>query len=176
MPYIFAQRSSEAYRRSARCYLRRVIDYHSGGHVSLLQSLEDVIDRGQGLELDVRLHLAFDAEGERLDHVLAIPDERASHGGAVGHDVKERHRYVSRRQPDQHARAALARHADALPESNERGGGDQNAMGSAASLFLQGRCGIAALCVEYKIGAELLGMIEFCVVDVDRGDEQSHRL
>ena len=48
----------------------------------------------------------------------------------------KRHGKIARRQSDQHAGAALARHADALLERAERRGGDQHAVGTAVGALL----------------------------------------
>ena len=43
-----------------------------------------------GCNFDIGLDLAFGGKCQRLGHILAITDEGAADGDAVGHDVKKR--------------------------------------------------------------------------------------
>ena len=142
----------------------------------MLEPVEDLVDRRQRLQLDIGLDLALGGEGERFGHILARADERTADGDAVRHHVEERNREFARRQPDQDASAALAGHANALLECDERGRRNQNAMSSAAGLLLHGGCRVAGLGVDHEIGAKALGVGELAVIDVDRADEESHGL
>ena len=140
----------------------------------MLEPVEDLVDRRQRLQLDIGLDLALGGEGERLGHVPARADKRAADGEAVCHHIEQRDRELARRQPDQNACAALAGHANALPERAERGRGDQHAMSAAAGrLFHRGRR-VASLGIDHEIRAEALGVRELAVVDVDRTDLEAH--
>ena len=109
-------------------------------HIAMLQAVEDLVNRGQRLQLDIGLDLASDGESQRFGHILARSDERTTDGDAIRDDVKERDRKFARRQTDQHASATFPGHADALFECAERGRCNQNAMSSAAGRLLDSRC------------------------------------
>jgi len=49
----------------------------------MFKPLQNLIDRGQWLQLDVGLYLALGREGERFGHVLAGANERPSDCNAV---------------------------------------------------------------------------------------------
>ena len=97
----------------------REVQHDPRGHLTMLQAVEDVVDRPERLQFDIGLHLAVGREGQRLGHLLAVAHERAADGDAVRHHVEERHRDVARRQPDQRAGAPLAGHRDPLLERVE---------------------------------------------------------
>ncbi len=99
------------------------------------ETVEDLVDRGQGLQLDIRFDLACGGEGQRLSHVLARAHERAADRDAIGYHVEKRNGEFARRQTDQDARAQLAGHADALLKGDERGRGNQDAMSAAAGFL-----------------------------------------
>ena len=83
---------------------------------------------------------------------------------------------IARRQSDQNAGTALARHADALLERAERGCGDQDAVGAAAGALLDRLGRVAVLGIDHEIGTHLLGQRELAVIDVDRADLKAHDL
>ena len=64
------------------------VEDHATRDLSVLESVEDLIDRRQRLQLDVGLDLAFGGEGQGLGHILAIADERAANGDAVRDHIK----------------------------------------------------------------------------------------
>src|ERR1700683_2761460 len=115
----------------------------------MLEAVEDLVDRRERLQLDIRLVLAPGGEGERFGHVLSRADEGTADGDAVRHHIEERNREFARRQPDQDAGATLPRHATSLLECGERGCRNQNAMRAAASLLLHGGRRIASLRIDY---------------------------
>ncbi len=56
----------------------------------MLEPREDLVDRRQGLQLDIRLDLAFNSETQGFRKIFAIADERAANADAFGDHVKER--------------------------------------------------------------------------------------
>jgi hypothetical protein len=86
----------------------------------VLKAVEDLVDRRQGLQLDISFDPTSDGEGEGFGHILARADEGTADGDAVGHNVEERNWEFAGGQSDQDARAALPGHADALLECDER--------------------------------------------------------
>src|SRR5271166_3032668 len=118
----------------------REIEDDARRYIAMLEPVEDLIDRRQRLQLDIGLDLAVDGEGERFGHVLACANERTSDRDAVRHHIEQRNREFAWRQPDQHASATLPSHTNALRECAERRSCDQNAMSSAAGLFLHRSC------------------------------------
>src|ERR1035438_4608834 len=124
----------------------------------MFEPIEDLVDRRQSLQLDIRLDLARGSEGERFGHVLACADERTADGYAVRHYIEERNREFAWRQPDQHASPELPGHSHALLKCAEGGRRNQNAMGSTTGLLLQGGCRVISLGVdrseERRVGKE----------------------
>jgi len=51
------------------------VEDHPGRHVTMLQPVQDFIDRRQGLQLDVSFHLAFRGEAQRFGHIVTRSDE-----------------------------------------------------------------------------------------------------
>src|SRR5271165_5575567 len=133
----------------------------------MLEPVEDLVDRGQRLQLDIGFDLALGGEGECFGHILACADERTADGYAVRYYIEERNWKFAWRQTDQDARAALPRHANALLERDQRGRCNQNAMSSSTGFLLQGGCRVAGLRVDHEIGAYSLGVGQLAIVDVD---------
>src|SRR5664279_2516451 len=142
----------------------------------MFEPVENLVDRRQRLQLDIRLDLARGSEGERFGHVLARSNERTAYSYAVRYHIEERNREFAWWQPDQHASPELPGHGHALLKCAEGGRRNQNAMGSATGLLLQGGCRVISLGVDHEIGANSLGMGQFPIIDVDRTNEQSHGL
>lgn len=51
------------------------VEDHPGRHVTMLQPVQDFINRRQGLQLDVSFHLAFCGEAQRFGHIVTRSDE-----------------------------------------------------------------------------------------------------
>ena len=64
------------------------VEDDAGGYVAALESLEDFVDVGEGLEFDVGFDLAVCGEGKGFGHVVAGADEGAADGDAVGDYVE----------------------------------------------------------------------------------------
>src|SRR5580700_9780093 len=106
----------------------------------MLKTVEDIVDRRQGLQLDIRFDFAFDSKGEGFGHILARANERTADRYAVCNNIEERNREFTGRQPNQHTRTTLPGHANALLECDERRRCDQNSMSSTAGRLLYGSC------------------------------------
>jgi len=88
---------------------------------TVFESIDNSVDRRQGLPLDIGFNLAFNCECECFGHIQASADERAPDGYAVRHHVEEWDRKLARRQPDQYAGAELAGHANACLNAMSEG-------------------------------------------------------
>ena len=78
-------------RRNSRELLSKrpsFLEHHARRHVAMLEPCEHVVDRRQGLELDVRLDLALDRETQGFREVLSVSDERAAYADAGGDHVE----------------------------------------------------------------------------------------
>ena len=53
----------------------REVEDHARRHIAVLKAVEDLVDRRQGLQLDIGFDLAADSEGEGFGHILARADE-----------------------------------------------------------------------------------------------------
>src|ERR1700678_3346543 len=137
----------------------------------MLEPIEYLVDRRERLQLDIGLDLAFGGEGERFGHIVARADERTADGYAVRHYIEQRNRKFARRQSDQDTSAALPRHPNTLLECDQRRSRYQNAMGSAAGLLLHAGCGVSRLGIDRRVGADLLGVSQLGIVDIDGADE-----
>ena len=78
-----------------------------GAHV-----VEDLVDVVQAVGVDGRLDQALAGEIQRLLQIGAGADDRAGDADGLEHNVEDRRREVSRRQPDQRHGAMPPRHAD----------------------------------------------------------------
>ena len=140
------------------------VEHHARGHVAVLEPGEDLVDRREGLQCDVRLDLACRGERQGLGHVVTRADEGAADGDAAGHHVEERHRERARRQPHEHARAAAAGHAQTLRERAQGGRRDEHAVCAAAGGPRDRRGGVAdGGRIHDGVGAEARGVRQLAV-------------
>ena len=80
----------------------------------MFKPLQNLINRGQWLQLDIGLYLARSGEGQRFGHILARSHERTSNRNTLSNDIKQRNREIAWWQTYEDASPAPARHADAL--------------------------------------------------------------
>jgi hypothetical protein len=55
----------------------------------VLKALEDLVDRTEGLQLDIGFDFAANSEGEGFDHILARADERTADGYTVRYHIEK---------------------------------------------------------------------------------------
>ncbi len=51
------------------------IENYARRHIAVLEAVEDLVDCGQRLQLDIGFDLTSDGEGQRFGHILARSDE-----------------------------------------------------------------------------------------------------
>jgi RHS repeat-associated protein len=145
-------------------------------HITAFQSVEDLVNRRKRLQFDISFDLALGGKRQCFGHILARADKRPANGNTVRHDIEERHRKLSRRQPDQHTGSALARHGNALLEGFQRRRRNQYPMGTPIGRRFHRFHRVAVPGIDHTVGTEAGGMRELAIINVNRADLQTHGL
>src|SRR6476659_7296645 len=151
-----------------------VVDDDAAVDLPALHLGEHVVDLVESRPGHRRMDQTAGVEVQRLGHVLAGADDRATDGQTLEHDVKNRRREVAGRQAVEDDGAAATGEPDGLPERLRVHGGDQHAVYTAGGLLHLGDH-VAGAGVDDDLGAQAGGQGELGFVYVDGDHAQTHR-